>query len=152
VLAFLVDTAEAAGRHDVNAYAPRQKDRGGDGCRASLSGRDCAREVARTAFRGVRRAGEVLELIPAEPDFDPAVEDGNGRGFGARVADGVLHRGSKRGVARPRYAVADQGRLQRHHATAVAQRALHLVGGVDRHGSPRICAARSGLRAEGIAS
>jgi hypothetical protein len=49
--------------------------------------------------------------------------------------------------------VADQGRLERHHGAAFAQRALHLGGGVDhRRPSPRISAARSGLRLEGVAS
>ena len=115
-----VHAAEAAGAHEADpdrgaaasvpptVVAPTAPCDGADG------------EVARAELARVRR--EALELRPVEPDHDPAVEDADRRGHGARRPHGRLAREADLDAVGRREAVRDERRLERDDRALLGER------------------------------
>jgi hypothetical protein len=128
-------TRDAGHRRDV---CGRGDSRGGA---APASDDDC--QVAHPGLDHVLAQRHHLERCVVQTDPHHAVHHGDRGRHRALGPDGTLDVAGHPEVARPRQAVADDGRLERHDRRALCQRGPHLVG--DLQGS------RNGLRRKGHA-
>ncbi len=125
-----MDAAEPAGAHEPDPGRTAGRQRAADGRRADGVLDDCGSQVARAHLAGVGR--EAAQLLLGQADAQPAVEDADRGGDGARVAHAPLALEAHRDALAGREAVGDERRLERDHGLPVRKRVCDLVRDPDQ--------------------
>ena len=126
-----VYAADAAGGKDLDAGHGGDHHRRGDGRRAVHALGDEDSQIA-AAGLGHARTGlaQIVDLLGGEARLQTALDDGDGGGHGAVVADDLLHVQRRLHVLGIGHAVGDDGTLQRDNGAALVERLLDLRGDV----------------------
>src|SRR4029079_12971940 len=85
-----MNAADAAGREDFDAGAVRDPTGGSDGGGAVPFPRDGDRQIANADLSDAFGLGYKVQFVIAEPYREPAIQDCDGGGSGASVADDLL--------------------------------------------------------------
>ena len=125
-----MDAAEPTGAHEPDPHGAAGGERAADRRRADGALDDRRGEVTRSDLACVR--AEALELPLLEPDPQPPVEDADGRGDGAGLADAALALEPDGDTFPRREPVRDERRLQCHDRLPLSERMPHLGGDDDQ--------------------
>ena len=118
--------ADAAGGKETDAGVGRDDHGRGDGGRTGHSGRKIGRKIAAADLADAVGAAHALQLLLIQADLHLAVQNGDGRGDSALLADDALDLTAEFKILRIRHAMAQNGGFQRDNRLVLTQSLLYL--------------------------